>query len=247
MPSQRRTSLGQQQLDYLMAHTIKVMPDNPTQQGYSATTIKKLYYQGYQIIFEWLKNIESSGVEFDNELQTQISEIKVDVLSLQGDSENFYKQIDVLNQKTQKLINDVDDLFVRFGWHTYSLTIKASVIDGQISGSLSPSDIQIIDDYLTFNGGKILDLLIVSEDKTLIFLHTRTTKSVNKYNIVAVAVLNNAELFPITLEIVPSGLMYIVNGEYKEVITRETLSEELTNYVKKSDIVYENGIFTLNF
>ena len=243
MTKNREKTLGQSQLDYLMAHTTKVLPNNASGQGLSAATIKKLYYQGFQIIFGWLKSLEESGVNFDNDLKEQIENINTHLTSLDESSTKFSKDIEELNQITQKLLDDVEDLFRSFGWHTFSLTLNVSMLDGVISGSASPSQIKILDDYLDFVGGKILDLLLATSDSNLIFLHTRTTKGADKYSVVGLSVLDNADIVPAKIEITKSGLMYMINGSYKEVATKDTLK----SYVRKEDLTYENGILTINF
>jgi len=45
--------------NYLLSKTAKVLPNNPTEQGWTADRIKRCYYEGFIVIFEWLKKMQS--------------------------------------------------------------------------------------------------------------------------------------------------------------------------------------------
>ena len=55
-------TLTNKDLEYLMAKTLKVAPNNPSGQGMSAETIKKLYYEGFQILFNWIKGVQADFI-----------------------------------------------------------------------------------------------------------------------------------------------------------------------------------------
>lgn len=248
MTKNREKTLGQSQLDYLMAHTAKVLPNNASGQGLSAATIKKLYYQGFQIIFGWLKSLEENGVDFDNDLQNQIIVINNHLKTLDESSITFDSDIKTLYKETQELAKKVDSLLIENGWHTFSLTLKVSVVDNAINGSCPPSDVQTIEDYLNFVGGKFLDLYLDTSDKKIVFLHTRTTKDEKDggYEIVGMAILDNAEIFPAKLKLKKSGLVYTISGSYQVIVTQPMLDETLIDFVRKDDFQYQDGILTIN-
>lgn len=59
--------LTNKDFEKLMANTLKVAPNNPSGQGMSAETIKKLYYKGFEILFNWLKDTQdafSDSIDF---------------------------------------------------------------------------------------------------------------------------------------------------------------------------------------
>lgn len=47
--------LNDENLKYLLSKTAKILPDNPSEQGWSANRIKKTYYEGFIVLFNWLK------------------------------------------------------------------------------------------------------------------------------------------------------------------------------------------------
>ena len=55
-------TLTNKDLEYLMAKTLKIAPNNPSGQGMSAETIKKLYYEGFQILFNWIKGVQADFI-----------------------------------------------------------------------------------------------------------------------------------------------------------------------------------------
>lgn len=55
-------TLTNKDLEYLMAKTLKIAPNNPSGQGMSAETIKKLYYEGFQVLFNWIKGVQADFI-----------------------------------------------------------------------------------------------------------------------------------------------------------------------------------------
>lgn len=55
--------LNDDNLKYLLSKTAKILPNNPSDQGWSAERIKKCYYEGFIILFEWLKQFQGESNE----------------------------------------------------------------------------------------------------------------------------------------------------------------------------------------
>lgn len=242
----RKTTLDKEQKEYLMAHTAKVLPNNASGQGLSALTIKKVYYEGFSILFEWLKNIENSGVSFDNQIAQEIENLQSEIKQMQETDNEYELDITKLQETTNKLLEDVDSLLTSNGWKTFAVELNVQMLDGTINGSATPEDIKVIDNYISWRGGKILDITLNDGDSEYIFLHTRTEKTEEKYTIVGVCILDNAEILPAKLDFKKSGLVYLVSGDYQTIITKTMLDTALENYVKKENIKYQDGIFTLS-
>lgn len=52
--------LDNESYNYLMSKTAKILPTNPTSQGWTAERIRRTYYEGFTVIFEWLKNFQKA-------------------------------------------------------------------------------------------------------------------------------------------------------------------------------------------
>lgn len=88
------TILSENNLKYLLGKTAKILPNNPTAQGWSAERIKKCYYEGFQVLFEWLKKTQQEVNDLDStingtKLLDEISK-KLDKLVAQADKKGVY-------------------------------------------------------------------------------------------------------------------------------------------------------------
>lgn len=50
--------INEQSKEFLLSKTAKILPNNPSQQGWSAERIKKTYYEGFIVLYEWLKQTQ---------------------------------------------------------------------------------------------------------------------------------------------------------------------------------------------
>lgn len=65
--------LSEKELNFLLSVTAKSLPSNPSEQGWSAERIKKAFYKGFEVVFNYLKNTQI-------ETQKCIEEIYIDTL-----------------------------------------------------------------------------------------------------------------------------------------------------------------------
>lgn len=61
---------------YLLSSTPYALPDSPTRAGYTAQTIKKYNFRGYQILFRWLKRAIEETNAFCDASDKENAEIK---------------------------------------------------------------------------------------------------------------------------------------------------------------------------
>ena len=60
---------------FLESKTAKILPNNPTSQGFSADQIRKSLYEGILVLFEWLKTTNNSNVDFNNKVMETLTAI----------------------------------------------------------------------------------------------------------------------------------------------------------------------------
>lgn len=67
--------LNNDNLQYLLSKTAKILPNNPSEQGWSADRIKKCYYEAFIILFEWIKQFQSESDSIFNDVKRSVDNI----------------------------------------------------------------------------------------------------------------------------------------------------------------------------
>lgn len=67
--------LNNDNLQYLLSKTAKILPNNPSEQGWSADRIKKCYYEAFIILFEWIKQFQSESDSIFNDIKISVDDI----------------------------------------------------------------------------------------------------------------------------------------------------------------------------
>ena len=119
--------LGNEELNILRAKTPYSLPDNPSDKGFNARQIKTKFWEGYLLLFNWLKETQAS---LNNDFATSNSALL-----------NESKRIDVIltyfsNGKANFAVRDRNNNIID---ETYELKSEASLKFNQLI-----SDIQSV-------------------------------------------------------------------------------------------------------
>lgn len=79
-----------------MSWTPKVLPDNPTAKGWSASKIKLYQYKGYEILFNYLNSIDKDTYEILVDFERRIAEVE-DPIEIKAKIEKNKEDIEALN------------------------------------------------------------------------------------------------------------------------------------------------------
>lgn len=102
------TTLTEQQREVLKSKTPFILPDNPSQKGYSASQIKKTMYEPVLLLFDWLKRQGLETKEAVEEINAYLNSIDT---GLKDNVETLQKNIDKvdtkLDQTKTELTNEI--------------------------------------------------------------------------------------------------------------------------------------------
>lgn len=104
---------------YLLSSTPYALPDSPTRAGYSAQTIRKYNYRGYQILFRWLKRAIEETNAFCNASDEENAEIRKtslerlnhleeEINAKKGELDEKDSSLELKYQELESLVKNVD-------------------------------------------------------------------------------------------------------------------------------------------
>lgn len=210
------TTLSDEELDYLLGKTPKIMPDNPNQNGWSPARTRRVLYEGYIILFEWLQRLA-----LETKTKTDILQLDVeDVIRTNG-----YKVFD-LELLCPVVVRDI------------------SSEEFLVNTTVTSEEVKVLRDYLAYVGGKSLNLTINKGQATeYAFIHSRVRQIGDDfYDLDGVAIKLGAKLYTLKATIMREDIMWHINGVIHGVaddISLKELEERVArDYVAKKDFEF---------
>lgn len=184
MENKIHTILSEKQLNYLLSQTAQAMPDNPTQQKWTEKQIKEHFYQGFIILFNYLKafqietkenddltdkNIEDINKTLDNIVLSKNQNIEDGSIATENngtyilsESNNIYKFFKVIDGKYKLIFSNEVNAVETEGNVLKKISIKGTTYD------LSSENIKIIKDgdYTKFTLNNS-DFYVISKGKNI--------------------------------------------------------------------------------
>lgn len=184
MENKTHTILSEKQLNYLLSQTAQAMPDNPTQQKWTEKQIKEHFYQGFIILFNYLKafqietkdnddltdkNIEDINKTLDNIVLSKNQNIEDGSIATENngtyilsESNNIYKFFKVIDGKYKLIFSNEVNAVETEGNVLKKISIKGTTYD------LSSENIKIIKDgdYTKFTLNNS-DFYVISKGKNI--------------------------------------------------------------------------------
>ena len=214
MANDKITTLSEENLDYLLSKTPKVMPDNPSANGWSGARVRRVLYEGYIILFEWLKRLSIEVKDKTDILQLDLNDV---ILS------NGYKSFD-LELQTPVVAEDIDN-------DEYMIDLTATT-----------EQVRVIEDYLAYVGGKTLNLYINRDMASeYAFIHSRIRKYQDEiYDLEGICVREKAKVYAIKATIDRDNLLWNIQGTIQGIaneISLKALEQKIADeYVAKKDL-----------
>ena len=157
------TTLTEQQREVLKSKTPFILPDNPSQKGYSASQIKKTMYEPVLLLFDWLKRQGLETKEVVEEINAYLNSIdtglKDNVEKLQEDIDNVDTK---LVQTKTELTNEIQRVENAVNTEAMNeLKNDLNLLKGQVSSNYVTLDNKINSSGTEQKAYQILVLLVL--------------------------------------------------------------------------------------
>lgn len=92
----RVTELGEKDKQFLKNKTPSTLPTNPSDKGWSAAQIKMKMFEGYLVLFEWLKKLTKEvnlvADQMDASQNQELSSMREEIQKISEDMEDLVNQ-----------------------------------------------------------------------------------------------------------------------------------------------------------